>query len=222
MRLPECFCWTRFGTEAGQSVDQILARKDQERIANGGLFFWGIGNAVGPSITELLRHCPKPEVIFSPIKTGAREPDVRPASVVAWTAAESLDGTSYALPPSALVTSRFEPESPKIQHYALVCSSETCLTSVGGPSGVIGFSNLVNLRTGRPVGASQVTAVVRRVEGTGAPIRSYPVALRTKLAAPFFLRLRNPVLISRLDGTQSWDSAVRQAWEDTRRPIQAN
>lgn len=41
MTLPACFCWTRFGTEAGQSIDQIFERKEQERAANGGLFFGG-------------------------------------------------------------------------------------------------------------------------------------------------------------------------------------
>jgi hypothetical protein len=44
--LPEAFVWTRFGTEAGQTIDRILARKEAERIANGGLFLWGIGNSV--------------------------------------------------------------------------------------------------------------------------------------------------------------------------------
>ena len=50
--LPTIFCWTRFGGEAGEPIEQILFRKEQERLANGGVFLWGIGNAVGPSIYE--------------------------------------------------------------------------------------------------------------------------------------------------------------------------
>src|SRR4051812_49335379 len=87
MSLPKRFCWTRFGVEAGQSVDHILLRKEQERRANSGVFFWGIGSAVGRSITELLRQTQLPEVLFSPIKSNPRAVDTTPATVVAWTKA---------------------------------------------------------------------------------------------------------------------------------------
>ena len=53
MDLPRFFCWTRFGTEAGQPIEQILERKEQERIVNNGLFLWGIGNSLTPSMIEL-------------------------------------------------------------------------------------------------------------------------------------------------------------------------
>ena len=85
--LPQCFVWTRFGTEAGQSISDILRRKEKERAANGGIFYWGIGNAVGPSILELLRRTDEPEVLFSPIKSAPKRDDVTPEAVVAWTAA---------------------------------------------------------------------------------------------------------------------------------------
>ena len=67
--LPEYFCWTRFGTEAAEPIDSILGRKERERVANRGIFVWGIGNAIGPSIRELLRREAQPEVLFSPIKS---------------------------------------------------------------------------------------------------------------------------------------------------------
>jgi hypothetical protein len=59
--IPRDFCWTRFGTEAGEPIEQILERKEAERIATGGVFFWGIGNAVGRSISELVRRTDEPE-----------------------------------------------------------------------------------------------------------------------------------------------------------------
>jgi hypothetical protein len=31
--IPRYFCWTRFGTEAGQTTAQIIERKERERIA---------------------------------------------------------------------------------------------------------------------------------------------------------------------------------------------
>src|ERR1700728_56037 len=35
--IPDRFCWTRFGTEAGESIEHILNRKEEERLANGGI-----------------------------------------------------------------------------------------------------------------------------------------------------------------------------------------
>ena len=31
--LPDVFCWTKMGTEAGQSLENIIARKEAERDA---------------------------------------------------------------------------------------------------------------------------------------------------------------------------------------------
>src|SRR2546427_2240867 len=123
MPLPACFCWMRFGTEAGQSIEQILGRKEEERLANEGLFFWGIGNALGPSMTELLRRTDVPGVLFSPIRSAPRPIDVAPGAVSAWTEAEGLAGQRYQLPSRALITSRFDASSPRDSHYALVCQS---------------------------------------------------------------------------------------------------
>src|SRR5689334_16901759 len=35
--LPLLFCWTRFGTEAGEPIEAILERKEREREATGGV-----------------------------------------------------------------------------------------------------------------------------------------------------------------------------------------
>src|SRR5882672_3561301 len=123
MTLPAYFCWTRYGTEAGQDIDQIFERKEQERVANRGLFFWGIGSAVGRSIKELLVRTDSPEVLFSPIRSVPRLADTRPTAVVAWTAADTLDGESFQLPDRSLVTSRYDPNAPKRSSYALACFS---------------------------------------------------------------------------------------------------
>lgn len=85
--LPNKFCWTRFGTEAAESVELILQRKERERIANQGLFLWGIGNAIGPSIKELVKCVRKPEVLFSPIRSAPNFKDVKPATIATWTTA---------------------------------------------------------------------------------------------------------------------------------------
>lgn len=216
MTLPDQFCWTRFGTEAGQSIDQILWRKEQERIANGGLFFWGIGNAVGPSLRELIRQNNHPEVLFSPIKSAARVQDASPEAVVAWTSGRTLHGRPFQMPERAIVTSRFSPASPRGAHYALVCSSSKPL-SLTGSNPPIEFGELRNILTGRPIGASQVTSVVYRDGNMVKPSRSYDVAFRVQLVDPFLVRLENhvrlPSQLSAACNGGDWFEAVRALWD---------
>lgn len=174
----------------------ILARKERERCANDGVFLWGIGNAVGPGITELLRKRRRPPVLFSPIKSPPRRDDCSPARVVAWTSAETMEGNSYVLPPGSIVTSRLDPDRPKPCHYALVCYSEGAIVQeIRGQ--VIHNQSLRNLTTGSPVGSSQVTAVVSVDRDSSVDEHGqYPVAWRAVLEWPYFIRLTCPLDIS--------------------------
>ncbi len=194
--LPDLFCWTRFGTEAGEAAGHILQRKENERAANGGTFIWGIGNALGPSIRELVRRGPKPEVLFSPIKSSPKKQDVLPPAVAAWTSGETLDGDLYRLPEHSLVTSRYDPAAPREAHYALVCFSRTPIAPTR-PVGKVSFAALKNLRTGRPIGASQVTAVVHAVATNSEESQMYDVAIRAELVYPYFIKLRRPIVLPR-------------------------
>jgi hypothetical protein len=193
-QLPDTFCWTRFGFEAGQSPSSIVARKERERESNGGLFLWGIGNAVAAAVSQLLRASPDPAVLFSPIRSRPRTVDVTPEAVVAWTQARGLDGRSFELPPSSMVTSRY-PRKGKKGHYALVCYSADPLVA-GAPGIEVSFSCLANLISGKPLAASQVTAVVRRRPVHYDPGPHYAVAMKARLVRPYFLWLTGPVAIS--------------------------
>jgi len=187
--IPQYFCWTRFGTEAGQSFADILSRKEHERRRNGGVFLWGIGNAIGPSLKEFLRQGLEPKVLFSPIKSTPREKDIAPKTVVTWGIGETLEGTTFYLPHTSMVLSSYDPDSPKRAHYALVCRSAERLAI--NHSGNISLAALRNFLSGRPIGASQVTAVVRRDE-VRCDTGGYEVAFRAELTAPYFLRLTEP------------------------------
>lgn len=212
MPLPERFCWTRFGTEAGQLSEEILKRKEEERVANGGIFLWGIGNALGPSMRELLRRTRCPQVLFSPMKTGARAEDVAPPAVVAWTSAETLTGDLYPLPNFSLVASRHDPVAPRSAHYALVCFSDRPL---GSPrrKDKIALTELSNLLTGRPVGASQTTAIVQRKALGMREDPAYDVTIRAKLVYPYFLTLRDPVQLSKRKIPFRWEGITRKPWQ---------
>jgi len=217
MSLPECFCWTRFGTEAGQSASQILARKEQERSANRGVFFWGIGNAIGPSMLELLRQTDTPQALFSPIRSAPRQQDATPSTVVSWNEASTLDGERYQLPHHSLITSRFDHIKPRSKHYALVCYSEAPLIPDVAPE-QLHFAGLRNLLTDRPVGASQVTAVVRLrqtlAHETGP---TYRVALRVQLRPPYFIVLSTPKPLMPSEEPRSWEAAVARGWNAKRK-----
>jgi hypothetical protein len=189
LALPRLFCWTRYGTEAGESIQAILARKDAERLANDGVFLWGIGNSIAPALSELLRRVKHPEVLFSPIKSPPRRVDVAPARVVRWTSAEGLSGDAFKLPQHTTVTSSWSPARRMAGHYALVCHSDGPLEIA--TAGTLSFNALRNLRSGAPLGASQVTAVVSRAD-TGRQGGDYPVAFRAALVAPYFVRLGQP------------------------------
>lgn len=187
--LPDVFCWTRFGTEAGQSIEGIIERKERERRANRGVFYWGIGNSIGPAVAELIARNARPEVLFSPILGAPRKVDASPLRVVAWTVAETPAGGLFDLPGTIRVTSHGERRA----HYALVCASDDPLSLA--ELGRLQFHSLRNLLSGNPVGASQVTAVVRDLGGSGIA-GQYLVAMRAWLVPPYFLRLREPVAIA--------------------------
>lgn len=56
-------------------------------------------------------------------------------------------------------------------------------------------SGLTNLRSGAPLGGSQVTAVVRNSEPYTHLEGRYEVAIVAELVAPYIVRLDNPVLL---------------------------
>jgi hypothetical protein len=190
MNLPDQFCWTRFGAEAGEAAGEILRRKEKERAANGGVFLWGIGNGIGPSLRQLLEIEGAPEVIFSPILGAPREHDVSPALIVRWGAGRGLSGERFELPAGSLVTSGTRDSSRIRKRFALVCHSEDSLQF--GFHGRMRLSHLRNFLTGAKVGSSQVTAVVRYDVEKQAEGAAYTVALRTALVRPYLIELIEP------------------------------
>lgn len=193
MPLPRAFCWTRFGAEAGQNFEVILARKENERRQNGGVFLWGIGNNVAPSLPSLFERVRRPMLAFSPIKSRAQQHDESPNQIAVWTRATGAGGEHFQIPSGSMVTSRYTPG--KTQHYALVCKSQQPLRSLTSPEW-ISMGALRNVKTGNPVGSSQVTAMVSFDAARKASGAIYPVAFYCELADPYVLKLEAPLVIS--------------------------
>lgn len=216
--IPEMFCWTKYGTEAGEDVASILARKEAERQANGGVFLWGIGNAVGPSIVSLLHHTARPRVVFTPMLSKAAARDVSPPRVATWQSGTGLDGSHYAVPAESRVTSRIS--SAGRAHYALVCRSNDPLVAnpLRGPS--FASTHVQNLRSGSRVGASQVTAVVRRIAcALGLEPSSYKVSFSADLVAPYLVRLTECSLVDDLPSAGNGAPPQPVGWARVDSPI---
>ena len=198
--LPSSFCWTRMGDESGEALDRIVRRKELERRAAGGMFVWGIGNGLGIGLQHLVMSQADPEVLFSPIRSQAAAIDRNPAGVLLWLDYVRPNGTVNPLPAASLVTSRNSSAkgTNKALHFCLFCHSETPLNTSN--LGTVRFGELRNLATQKPVGFSQVTAVVDR---SGAPGSKrdleYQVVLAAHLVDPFFARLSTPVALSAPD-----------------------
>jgi hypothetical protein len=202
--IPRQFCWSRFGTEAGENIDAILSRKNEERVANSGIFLWGIGSALAPSVNHLIDVEPNPRVIFSPMRSTPKPNDVRPPKIVRWLTGVTLQGESYELPRGSIVTSRAPLNVSRNYHYALVCAS-TAKLEINAAAEKIVYGELRNLLTGRPVGASQVTAIVQH--SRRRPIYSnleYSAAIVADLVYPFFIKLINPVPYSSARSSAAW------------------
>ena len=202
----EIVCWSRMQTEAGQGLKAIFARKEAERAAGGGIFLWGVGNAPGATTGRLVRAGVNPPVVFSVMKSRPKPADVGPASVIAWRSYVTVDGREISLPAHALVTSRgLIGTALPSRHYALFCHSHAplALGDFGGfdPGG---FRNLGG--TGAPVGASQVTALLRR----SGPVtgESYRVNLAATLIGDLWVRLGDPVVLSsdKLEALHAFDA----------------
>jgi hypothetical protein len=193
--IPQHFCWTKFGSEAGEGVTEILGRKDGERAANGGLFLWGVGNSVARGIKALVRLEKEPTVIFSPMRAKAKAIDVAPRRVVLWRSALGIDGQEWNIPPGSTVTSRGDSSggAMKRSHYALVCRSDTPLSAACFNYRPLQFGSICNLLSGSQLGFSQVTSVVgyRERENGAGPL--YPVGFLASLVYPYFVELFDPI-----------------------------
>ena len=228
--LPEVFCWTKMGVEAGQSLEAIVHRKELERQNGNGLFVWGVGNALGSSIQEYGYTKGTIPLLFSPIRSKPRQVDASPIHLFLWLSYVDGAGNVQPLPEHSLVTSGGlgEEELPRKRHYALFCHSQVSLHQQVAME--VDFDELYNRTSNKPVGFSQVTAFVRRTPGnlrTSLPKKTYQVPFRADLISPFYARLAHgfrvpKVFASRIENfskrasPSQWGHFVRELREQAK------
>ena len=94
----EIVCWSRMQAEAGQSLEDIVVRREIECRNGNGFFCWGVGNAPGQTAAKIAASGTKPGAVFSLMKSRPKEVDVRPAAVIAWRGYLRANGIEKPLP----------------------------------------------------------------------------------------------------------------------------
>ena len=204
--LPARFCWTRIGTESGDTVESILARKERERLEHSGMFLWGIGNSVGPAIRELVRLEKTPQVLFSPMRAKAKAIDTSPSRLFTWMRAVTLGGNPWEIPDGLQVVSRAATAGGELKrsHYALVCRSAVPL-QIGFGEELLCFDEMVNLVSQNKLGHSQVTSVVHHRPSSKATGATYRVGFASELVYPYFVQLEEPKMVT----SDEWQQRAR-------------
>lgn len=190
-------CWTRMQSEAGQELCKILQRKENERVAGDGVFFWGVGNAPSKLIPVLSRLKRAVPMYFSIMKSKPKLVDSAPSSVVIWRRYIDANGIERPLPPTALVTSRGNSGSGslKTKHFALICQTDEKLElSYGAPFHHHMYRN-AGVNRGQ-IGASQVTALLTQDKFAVPSIAQYEINLEAKLTGSYWVRLTDPLPLS--------------------------
>ncbi|MBP1885721.1 hypothetical protein [Sinorhizobium mexicanum] len=193
--IPDQFVFTKMQTDAGEDIRAIRNRKELERMA-GGTFWWGIGESKGRAIETLRRSDSRPEVLFSQMHSRPSAQSREPSVVFLWQSYRTPQG-ELPLPGHVIVISGGTRRGmPKTRYHALVCTSSSSILENGG--GTIDVSKLINIGDGgRPIGSSQVTAVVScssEIGGLGSC--PYEISARATLESPFFADLAKPRTLS--------------------------
>src|SRR6266567_2285698 len=106
MRDMEPFVWSKMQAEAGEKLGKIIARKEAERSAGDGVFWWGIGSSLGSELRERAEEAEGSggtlTVVFSKMLSAPRENDKHPTARWLWTRCDQLPGR---IPGHVLVTS---------------------------------------------------------------------------------------------------------------------
>lgn len=207
--LPSIFCWTKMGTEAGEELTTIIRRKEWERRLGNGHFAWGIGQSLGKNI-DFATIAPL-DVIFSPMRSKPKAIDVTPSEIVLWNAWITSKGQVRKLPINYFITSRafLHSGKKKEKHYALICSSDETLTEQK-KNIHISSECFYNLKSYKPLGASQITAIVHNIPSQLSNTintaddsrkktnkKEYLISFIAQLCSPYYVQLAKPRLLEK-------------------------
>lgn len=176
------FVWSVFGEDASEPLPDILIRKEAERVAGNGEFWWGLPSSLGDVSSVAMANEGLLPVIFS-----ARQPKIYASDFSAqiWNGWESLsDGRHGILPNHVLITSAYDPLKEGSAHYALVCR---CSAQLALYDHVFNPARCREVKSGSAPTYSQRAALLN---GDLAHTRgSYTKGFAAELIAPWYVRL---------------------------------
>ena len=143
------FVWGEVSFDAGESPEHIVVRKEAERIAGSGEFWWGVDTPLGISVeVKAEQNGGTLPVLFSRSrKTGKQQS----SQVRVWDTWRSLLHPQQhgRIPGHIIVTSGHNPGKRQTR-YALTCHSDVKLAL-----GAIGFCDLAQCRSVKGGGRSK-------------------------------------------------------------------
>lgn len=180
------FVWTKVGIEAGESVTDILARKEAERVAGKGIFWWGVGNSLGPAVHKMAEATGGTlPILFCALLGPSKPHDIAPASIVRWKRWRDWNGKIADVPSFVRVTSRGQDWNGKDKgtHYALVCRSENPI--IFDRNGPLFDPRYCTTHLGKIPGDLQITALLRGDLNTPHRDARYRIAFKATLVSPW-------------------------------------
>jgi len=197
----------------GESLTKIILRKEAERQAGEGIFWWGIGSSLGTAVLDVAQDAGgELPLLFSKMLSKPKMQDEAPEHVCVWNGWRRADGKCGELPETVLITGGSDPAKP---YYALSCQSAEKLALADHGS----FDpKQCRTRLGKMPGSSQVTCLLRNTNPKAHSNGLYRVGFRATLVSPWSVRLTDGRLLTkdernavdRFAGAQDdWLSLVR-------------
>jgi hypothetical protein len=187
------FVWCEFSSVAGETLERTIVRKEAERIAGAGEFWWGLGASLGVSVEVMAhRNGGTLPLLFSKPRT-TRPP--RSTQIRIWNAWRSIlhpDQQGY-IPDHVIITSGHDRQKRETR-YALICHSAVKLAL--GNVGICDLAQCRRVRSRDKVadlrGAQLLTKPEPLISHHGSPSQSvHRIAFEATLFGHCYVQLEN-------------------------------
>jgi hypothetical protein len=144
------FVWSVVGKDANETLEHIDVRKEAERNAGAGEFWWGLGSSLGQYVEAIARqHKRTLPALFSKSKSAKKQASNR---IRIWNEWRSVlhPRQRGRIPNHVVVTSGHGAKRQSDVRFALICHSNVKLAL--GSAGFCDLAQCRTLRSGEQVG----------------------------------------------------------------------
>lgn len=195
------FVWSEIGFDAGETPEHVVIRKEAERLAGSGEFWWGLDAPLGITVEV---HAEQNRGVLSALFSKSRSSTVQQRQQVRiWDTWRSLLHPQQhgRIPDHVVVTSGHD-AGRRQTRYALTCHSAVNLSF-----GAMGFCNLAechSLKNGGRVNALRGAQVLRKGEPLISPRGPasesvYSIAFKATVVGHGYVLLENFRVLTQAD-----------------------